>query len=314
MMKLITYLSITMLLIASCTKEVKVEIPGYEEKLVIDGRIETGQPPIVLLSTSKEVYSPTDFQSFLNGFVSGAVVTVSNGTTTVVLDEICSDNLPPGTEQLAAEMLGIPIDQLQNYNICAYTSLNTAIWGEIGKSYTLNVTHDGQTYTAETTIVPPTALNNTYWKSEGNLTNHGFSWAELGDPAGQFDAYFWEVNIIGNAAEDTTETGFTPTFSPVFDDEFFDGLTFDFAYENPFAFGSTPDSVRGLYMLGDTVVIKLSKIDRVVYEFYEKKYTQLQTAGNPFATPTNIPNNISNGALGIWAGFSPVYDTLICVP
>jgi len=176
MMKLITYLSITMLLIASCTKEVEVEIPGYEEKLVIDGRIETGQPHIVLLSTSKEVYSPTDFQSFLNGFVSGAVVTVSNGTTTVVLDEICSDNLPPGTEQLAAEMLGIPIDQLQNYNICAYTSLNTAIRGEIGKSYTLTVTHDGQTYTAEKTIVPPTATNNTYWKSDGNLPNNGFSW------------------------------------------------------------------------------------------------------------------------------------------
>ena len=41
---------------------------------------------------------------------------------------------------------------------------------------------------------------------------------------------------------------------------------------------------------------------------------QLQTAGNPFATPTNIINNISGDALGIWAGFSPSFDTLICLP
>jgi hypothetical protein len=46
----------------------------------------------------------------------------------------------------------------------------------------------------------------------------------------------------------------------------------------------------------------------------EKKYTQLFSAGNPFATPTNIPSNIKGGAMGVWAGYSPRFDTLICVP
>jgi hypothetical protein len=55
-------------------------------------------------------------------------------------------------------------------------------------------------------------------------------------------------------------------------------------------------------------------MDAPVFEFFEKKYAQLQTAGNPFATPTNIPTNFTGGALGIWAGFSPSYDTLICIP
>jgi len=312
-MKYILSTAILCLLLGACTKEVQVDIPGYQEKLVIDGRIETGRPPIVLLSKSKEVYAETDLETFLNGYISGATVTVSNGTTTVVLDEICSDNLPPGTEELAAEMLGVPVDQLQNYNICAYTSLDPTIWGEIGKTYTLTVNYDGETYTGETRIMEPTPLTTSYWKPESGLTNHGFSWVTLADPANQFDAYFWEVNRIGSATGQEA-TGFTPTYSPVFDDEFFDGLTFDFWYENPFAYGNTPDSIRGLYALGDTVVIKFSKIDRTIYEYYEKKYTQLQTAGNPFATPTNIPNNLSNGALGIWAGFSPIYDTLVCVP
>lgn len=311
MMKYLSIIALSVVVLSSCTKEVEIDIPGYEEQLVIDGRIETDQPPIVLISRSKEVYAPTDVESFLNGFVSGAVVTVSNGTETVVLDEICSDNLPPGTEELAAEMIGIPVNQLQNYHICAYTTFNTAVWGEIGKTYTLNVTFEGKTYEAQTHILQPTPLVNTFWKPEPGLTNHGFSWATLADPAGQFDAYFWEANIL---IDDTTQTGFTPTYSPVIDDEFFDGLTFEFWYENPHGGGQTPDSVRWMYERGDTVVIKLSKIDRTVYEYYEKKYTQLQTAGNPFATPTNIPNNFSNGALGVWAGFSPYFDTLICEP
>lgn len=299
-----------------CTKEVTIDIPGYEEQLVIDGQIETGQPPFVLISQSKEVYAPTDLSAFLNGFVTGAVVTVSDGTITVQLDELCSDNLPPGSEEIAAAMFGISVDELANYNICAYTSFNTAIWGQVGKTYTLTVTFEGKTYTAETTIGQPTTFDNLYWKAEPGTPNHGFSWVTLSDPANQYDAYKWEMKRINTNPDGSPVDGnFTEPFSPVFDDAFFDGLTFDFYYENPQAYGPNyPEEYRWLYPIGDTVVIKLSKMDRNVYEFFEKKYTQLATAGNPFATPTNIPNNISGGALGVWAGYSPSFDTLICVP
>lgn len=302
------------LLLNGCTKEVTIDIPGYEEKLVIDGQIETDQPPFVLISKSKEVYAPTDLDAFLNGFITGAVVTVSDGTTTVQLDELCSDNLPPGTEEIAAAMFGISVADLANYNICAYTSFNPAIWGQVGKTYTLTVTFEGQTYTAETSIVQPTSFDNLYWKPEAGTPDHGFSWVTLSDPPNQFDGYKWEIKRINTNPDGTTvDANYTPTFNPVFDDEFFDGLTFDFAYENPHAIGpGIPEDFRFLYPEGDTVVIKLSKMDRNVHEFLEKKYTQLATAGNPFATPTNIPNNISGGALGVWAGFSPSFDTLAC--
>ena len=87
---------------ASCTKEVQIDIPGYKDQIVIDGSIETGQPAIVLLSKTNNVYSPTNFQAYLEVFVSGATVTISNGVETDTLTEICSDNLPPGTEEIAA--------------------------------------------------------------------------------------------------------------------------------------------------------------------------------------------------------------------
>lgn len=87
--------SLLLLAVTSCTKEVQIDIPGYKDQLVIDGSIETGQPAIVLLSKTNNVYSATNFQAYLDGFVSGATVIISNGTETDTLTEICSDNLPP---------------------------------------------------------------------------------------------------------------------------------------------------------------------------------------------------------------------------
>jgi hypothetical protein len=300
----------------SCTKEVTIDIPGYEEQLVIDGQIETGNPPFVLLSKSKEVYAPTDLDAFLNGFITGAVVTISDGITTVQLDEICSDNLPPGTEEIAAAMFGLSVEELADYHICAYTTFNTAVWGQVGKSYTLTVTYEGKTYTAVTSIVAPTSLVKSFWKAEDDTPNHGYSWVTLADPPGVYDAYRWEVKRIKTSASgEPVDNYFKKTYSPVFDDEFFDGLTFDFWYENPFATGpGYSEAEQWLYEQGDTVIIKLSKMDRHVFDYMEKRYIQLQTAGNPFATPTNLTTNIEGGALGIWAGYSPSFDTLICIP
>ena len=80
----------------------------------------------------------------------------------------------------------------------------------------------------------------------------------------------------------------------------------------PEAYTHNFEDARGYYALGDTIVIKFSTLGQREYQFYDKKYNQIYSAGNPFATPVNIPTNISGGALGIWAGFSPSYDTLVC--
>jgi len=316
-MKQLLIITLILSCLSSCTKDVKIAIPGYTEELVIDGRIETGQPPIVLLSKTKDIYSPTDLDAFLNGFISGATVTVSDGTTTVQLDEICSDDLPPGTEAIAAELFGIPEEELANYHICAYTTFNTAIWGQVGKTYALTVVYDGKTYTSSTQILQPVSLDEVFWKEEADAPGNGYSWAKLSDPGNQYDAYHWEVKRINLQSDGLPrDKNFKKTYSPVFDDEFINGTTFEFAYENPMSWDdeSVPDDLKGYYQQGDSVVIKFSKLDRNVYEFLEKKILQLQTNGNPFASPTSIPTNIQGGALGIWAGYSPAYDTLYCVP
>jgi hypothetical protein len=312
---LIVFFSL-ILVLAACTKEVKIDIPGFEEKVVIDGRIETGMPPIVLISKTQNIYSPTTLDAFLNSFQSGAIVTVSDGTTTVVLDEICSDNLPPGTEAMAAALFGVPEEELENYHLCAYSTFNPAIWGQVGKTYSLKVQLNGEIFLSSTQIVNPTPLDSVYWKQDpGANPGHGYSWAKLTDPPG-FDAYLWQVKRINMVNGQTKDPNFKTTFSPVFNDEFFNGQTFDFSYENPFTWDdeSVEDADKGYYKQGDSVVIKFSKIDANVFDFLEKKYIQLGTAGNPFASPTTIPTNIQGGAIGVWAGYSPSYDTLYCVP
>ncbi len=315
-MKKLSILFFTLFFLYSCTKEVKIDIPGYQEQLVIDGQIEPNSPPFVLLSKTKDIYSPTDLSAYLNGFISGAIVTVSNGSVTVQLDEICSDNLPSGTEEIAAEFFGIPVDELKNYHICAYTTANTDIFGEIGKTYTLSVSYDGKTYTAATTLKPPVPFVKTFWKPD-EFEDYGYSWVTLSDPGSAYNAYMWEVKRINlDTAGNERDRLFTKTYNPVFDDEFFNGSTFDFAYENPMSFDedNLPAQYRGYYKVGDTVVIRFSQLDEKVYDYFEKKYVQINNGGSPFSVPANIPTNIKGGALGIWAGFSPNIDTLICKP
>jgi len=307
---------VVLTILPSCTKEVTIDIPGYEEQLVIDGQIETGQPPLILISRSKDIYAPTDINAFLSGFVSGAVVTMSDGATTFTLDEVCTDNLPAGSEEIAAAIFGIPASELANYHLCAYTSFNPAAWGEVGKTYSLSVSFEGKTYTGTTQIVQPTALDSLFWKPLPDIADHGFSHAFLSDPIGGNDSYLWEAKRINIVNGETKDARFKTTFNPVFNDEFIDGKTFDFFYENPMSFDdeSIPENRKGYYQQGDTVVIKFSKMDPSVYRYMITKYTQLQTNGNPFASPTNIVSNLTGGCLGVWAGYSPMFDTLVCEP
>lgn len=298
----------------ACQKEVIIDIPGYEEKMVFEGRIETGLPPLLLISKTKDIYAPTDLNTVLSSFVSGAQVKMIVDSDTVELNELCSNNLPSGSEEAFASFFGVDVEDLSFLNICLYTTLNPSFTGQVGKSYQLNIEINGEFYSAETKIVNPVYLDSVYWKEDPNLENNGFCWANLSDPLGVFNAYFWESKRINlNSDGLSIDSRFEPTFSPTTDDEFFDGLSFEFGYENPHNFDndSIPEQ-RGFYQLGDTVVIKFSSIDEQAYDFLEKKYIQLQSSGSPFASPINLPTHFTNGALGSWIGYAPTFDTMYC--
>ncbi|MEN9913573.1 MAG: hypothetical protein RL528_294, partial [Bacteroidota bacterium] len=184
-------------------------------------------------------------------------------------------------------------------------------------SYELIIKYNSKTYKSTTFIPLPSDLDNIYWKPEISNPMYGKSWARLSDNSTQYDAYKWEVKRINkNTDNEDLDVIFRKTNDAYFDDRFFNGQSFDFTYDNPL---KRKDSThlkeyRRYFRMGDSVVVKFSKMDLNTFTFFQKKSAQLSSNGNPFGSPINIPSTISGGALGIWAGFSPYYDTLYCIP
>lgn len=306
----IALLASILFLAISCTKEVKIDLPEFEQKLVVDGQIRPGIPPIVILSKSQDLYASTSLEAIQGNYVTNAQVSVSDGITSVPLDLICADSLPPQFLDFVANVLGVTAGNIANGNFCAFSTMNTAMFGVIGKTYTLNIKYEDKTYTSTTTLMPPPEISSAYYEFNGKYTDRGYAWIKIKDDASTYNSYFLKEKSLVNDLRFHTMTG------PAFDDEFFNGLEFKFGIYNVASThdDNVPEDMRGYFKVGDTVVVELSSMDLKVYQFNLQKYMQVDNGGNPFAMPANIPTNIEGGALGVWAGYTSIYDTIPCYP
>jgi len=313
--KLILYILLVNILI-SCTKEVNIDIPGYKAELVVDGNIETDGHPVILLSQAANVYSESYSETYIASFVSDAVVKIVVDGDTTLLEYRLLSEFPVSTQKKFAEMLRIEFDEVQLLPIKIYSS--STLKGEVGKSYNLIIDFKGKIYTSTTTIPQPTPLNSLQWVLEEGSIEYGLIKAKLSDPGGKFDAYKYDsrrINIQANgeSKDETYRAG--NGGGRIFRDRYFDGLTIDLTFKNPQKKKDSTinDDFKRYFRRGDSVLVKLSKLDQNTYDFFRLKREQLENSGNPFATPVNAKTNISNGALGIWAGFSPIYHVVYCM-
>ena len=91
----INYLFIALvILFAGCEQIITLDLPDVEEQIIVEGSIETGLPPIVILTRYIGFYGATDLEALQNLYVRDATVTVSNGETSVELLEICLNDIP----------------------------------------------------------------------------------------------------------------------------------------------------------------------------------------------------------------------------
>ncbi len=313
-MKYIVYL-ILFSSLTSCIQDITLDLPPYETKIVVEGRIEPGIPPFVLLSNSLDLFASTSVNDLQNNFITNAQVFVNNGVDTVQLDLICTDSLPPQFIPIVAELLGYSPSELQNINICAYSTFDPNWFGVVGMTYNLEIYHEGEIYTSTTSILNPIPLDSLYFLERDNVPGFGYMHATLNDPPGLGNAYRWETRRTNHYSDGTEKDPvLIAPFNSSFDDQFFDGLNFGWYYDNPGSYDDSTmaDNVKGFYQVGDTVVVKWSTIDHPVFEFLRYEDAQIANGGSPFASPINIPSNISNNGLGLWAGFSPYFDTVIC--
>jgi hypothetical protein len=306
----IAFILTFVVIFSSCEREVTIDIPDSEGRLVVEARIEEGMPPIVILSKSIGYFKFTDQSTFESMFIKGAIVTLDNGSNKEILTEICSRSFPDSLLPLLASFIGVDVNTLAAVNFCVYTTLNNQFWGQEGKTYKLTIEYLGKNYEAVTTIKPKVSLDSLWFEVFADRDSLGFIWAKLSEPAGMGDAYRWYAKRLGKDAN------FIAPFGSVFDDKFIDGRSFRFAYNRGSVPNSTaPDDVgpeAGFFKKGDTVVVKFCTIDYPTYEFLRSYEAEVSNNGNPFASPTTIKSNISGGAIGYWGAYNASYDTVIC--
>jgi hypothetical protein len=315
------------LLLVGCEKDITVDLPQAETKIVVQGSIEPGQPPIVILSYSSGYFAPADAESIANSYVQGAQVKMIHGTDTIPLDMYCTANLTLEQLLLASQILGLPPEAVLALNICLYTSLSPQAFGVAGETYTLTVDKDQHHLHAVTKVNFPIPLDSLWFASpSGNPSDSlGFLYGNLTDPDSLGNAYRWSAKRINRYPQWITDDiylrgqqkdlVFTHPLPSVFDDEFFNGLTFEFAYYRgriPFSDKFDDRGIEGgYYKRGDTVVVRGCSIDMNVFKFFKSYEDQLSNQGSPFASPSNVKSNVEGG-LGVWAGYGAYYDTLIC--
>lgn len=286
---LILFLVVAVL--SGCEKDINFDLKDEEPKLVVEATIENGQPPVVFLSNSLSFFSQISPQLLANSFVRGAEVTVSNGTKTHKLKEYTTP------------LIG-------GYGLSYYSidsaNLASAFVGEFNKSYSLKITSQGKEYNATTTIPSITRRIDSLWYKAGPPqldTNKVIVMVRATDPPGFGDyiRYFTSRN----------RSPFLPGLNSAFDDLFIDGTTYELQVQAGVDRNTVVKEDDLFFNKGDTVVFKLSNIDKATYDFWRTMEYSYQSVGNPFSTPTKVLGNIQGNALGYFGGYATQYRTLI---
>jgi len=277
------------LTVISCRKDVQVKLPEYQQKLVVEGSIETGAPAVVLLSYSIPYFGEFDFTTPDKAFVKGATVLVTDGLQTDTLKE-----LDPSV---------------------GYIYLGSKVLGQIGKSYRLTVKYADEEFSVSSFLREPVPLDSLFFKWEQDSL--GFIWQKLKEPPGLGNYYRWFSKRLNKRYTDLFFAA--PLFS-VFDDKFVDGKDFDFSYDR----GPQPNDVqtwrddpnRSYYRVGDTVAVKFCHIGREEYDFWNTYYQNKASNSNPFSAPTNIKSMFVNNekVFGAFVAYSPYFDTIVVKP
>lgn len=295
MARLFIPLLLICLFTASCEKEVKFNLQNGGSKIVVEGVIETGMPPVVKLSGSIGFFSKIDLQTLADAYVHDAEISVSDGQQTVQLKEYELSESGYAT---------------YFYSVDTANPQAMAFRGMPGKTYGLTIQYAGKTYTSSTAIPYPKPLDSL--------------WAEVPVPEDMPEDYpdsrvlytqYTDPDTPGNReryfVKRNSEDFLAPYYSTE-NDELINGSTVRMPLNSGF---NKMDSINpetfGYFYKGDTVVIKWCAIDKSVYDFWQTLEFSYGASGNPFASPVEISTNIKGGALGVWAGYGSTFDTLV---
>ncbi len=304
-------LALLVLGLTSCEKDVKINFKGSDPKVVVEGAIEYGLPPYVILTKSIGYFDRIDPTVLQESYLHGAKITVSDAQNSITLKEYVIDT-PIGGQSYKFSI----------YSVDLTDPFALQFTGKYNTYYTLHIeTADGQVFTAGTKIPQPKPVDTMWVESPANPPRPG---------AVQLYVQYSDPDTLGNCVKYWTQrkyqtydsligqtkyvnTGFVEGLNSAYNDEIINGATIkivlDAGYDR-----RNPDldiNSYGYFFKGDTIVLKWSAIERSVYDFWSTLDFAYSSTGNPFASPVQVLGNIKGGALGVWAGYGSTYDTLI---
>lgn len=295
MYKFYVALSLMAIVVTSCEKDITIKTKAQEPQLVVEAIIENNEFPLVFLSNSLDYFGQISPQQVANSFVSGATITINNGTITHTLREYAQ-----------------PIGGGITVKFYSADALNptTAFVGQVNKTYKLAITTGGKSYTASTTIpIINRRIDSFWWANVPQIadTNWKRIFIKAYDPPGLGDniRYYTKRN---------SEPFYAGVPTSAFDDAFIDGTQYEFEIiRGVDRNNARPDGIYSQYFKrGDTVTFKTSQIDKATYDFWRTMEYNYQSIGNPFSTPIKVLSNIKGApALGYFGGYGAQFHTLI---
>ncbi|MEC7646054.1 MAG: DUF4249 family protein [Bacteroidota bacterium] len=304
------------LLIFSCQEEITLDLPQAENKLVVEGGIEPGFPPYIILTKNQGYFDEINIDTYNDLFVNNAdTVKVwcfdETGEKYVkILDKVnLLDSFPPIYTDLNYDWSGNSIYEFSQEE----------------RTYYLEIKWNNQIITAETYIPKSTPLD-CLWVEQRENASKDYKCdikAIYSDPIETQNNILIKSKRIQHYTfnEDSCKTKNKPDFPlklvDAGSDILINGETFETYFGRPNDGGfptaaynaeHSKECTNGTILERDhdIVLIKFCQIDEPSLKFWRGLVRQAGTNGNPFAEPLNLVSNI-NGGLGIWTGYSPVY-------
>jgi hypothetical protein len=286
------------LLFQSCQSEIEVDLPAYKSKLVVEGYIENGKPPRVMLTRSVPFFQHLDMDYIMdNVLIMDAVVMVF-------------------AEDGEAERLTFMTCDDSPYKY-AYVG---RLPGRENMRYDLVIEWNGKTYTSSTSILHTFDLDSIGFYNESNLMGDIRKTIRvlLSDNPEEMNFYQFFVKVHCKTIHDRV---WVSTLPVAFDDATFNGLTFNYEVlrANPSAFfmplmteEEQKEYFRVSYRPGDTVYVKYGLIDYDSYQFWNTGGNNASLGQNPFTNPTPTISNIhGEDVTGVWCGYASKTEKLI---
>ena len=248
-------------------------LPEYEKKLVVDGWIENGNLPKVLLTFTSPYFSEIDSFSIREYLASRAKVTVFSPTSSEILVFKPSNiYFPPNVYQ------------------------GLLLTGYVNQKYKVEVILDGDTAWAETTIPEPPVLDSAWFEPNSPGDTLGIIHVIINDNPDEENFYRIFTYTEG------LDKRYRPVLVPNYSDEQFNGESFQIPVYQGNETNIDPDD-QIFFNLNYSTMLKVCSMDKKAYEYwtsFQREYINFQ---NPLAGGGKSLKSNINGGIGIWCGY-----------